>query len=219
MFQRGSTYVMSVAHGVKRVFGGSFTDFYEIHMATRNLFELGLYYEGGPPPDVADRINASFPNYLQKPLHRRIVVDIENEDRSVLCPSARHPWGRNESPVPTRETLDGLRRVGFRLNTGIDGSGFLLLAWSKAGGYYFGAHTTPLRSAFPDRVHWHPLTRNINRRRRREPADNRWEDQTQERRPDGALRAGGPAVRRWEFARRRRRDLCDWVSQRFAHSR
>ena len=43
---------------------------------------------------------------------------------------------------PARETLDGLSRVGFRLNTGIDGSGFILLAWSKAGGYYFGAIST-----------------------------------------------------------------------------
>ena len=84
---------MSVTHGVKRVFGGSFINFYEIHMATENLLELGLYYEGGPPPDVADRINASFPNYLQKPLHRRIVVDIANDDRSVVkvFPKARHP--------------------------------------------------------------------------------------------------------------------------------
>ncbi|KAF8261171.1 hypothetical protein EI94DRAFT_1746631 [Lactarius quietus] len=87
MFQRSSTYIMSVKHGVTAVFGG-------------------LYYEGGPPADVADRINASFPNYLQKPLHQRIVVDIAEKDR---------------------ETLDGLRRVGFRLNTGIDGSGFILL--------------------------------------------------------------------------------------------
>lgn len=90
MFQRGSTYVMSVTHGVKRVFGGLLIDFYEIHMTTENLFELGLYYEGGPPPDVADRINASFPNYLQKPLHRRIVVDIEKEDRFVVKVT-RHP--------------------------------------------------------------------------------------------------------------------------------
>lgn len=41
--------------------------------------------------------------------------------------------------MPSRETLEGLRRVGFRLNTGIDGTGFILLVWSKASGYYFGA--------------------------------------------------------------------------------
>lgn len=97
MYQRSSTYVMSVSDGVRLVFGG-------------------LYYEGGPSPDVADRLNASLPIYLQKPLHQRIVKDIADKDR---------------------ETLEGLRRVGFRLNTGIDGTGFLLLVWSKASGYYF----------------------------------------------------------------------------------
>ncbi|KAH8999821.1 FAD/NAD-P-binding domain-containing protein [Lactarius hatsudake] len=104
MFQRSSTYVMSVKHGVTGVFGG-------------------LFFEGGPPADVGDRINASFPNYLQKPLHQRIVVDIAEKDR---------------------ETLDGLRRVGFRLNTGIDGTGFILLAWTKASGYYFDVGASQL---------------------------------------------------------------------------
>jgi hypothetical protein len=95
----------------------------------------GLYYEGGPSPDVADRINASFPNYIQKPLHQRIVADIADKDRSVYEWLHRHHILRHHF----RETLDGLRRVGFRLNMGIDGSGFILLAWSKASGYYFGA--------------------------------------------------------------------------------
>ena len=40
-----------------------------------------------------------------------------------------------------RDILDGLQRVGFRLNYGLDGSGFLLLAWQRGGGYYLG---TPL---------------------------------------------------------------------------
>jgi hypothetical protein len=96
---------------------------------------IGLYYEGGPPPDVADRINASFPNYLQKPLHQRIVVDIAEKDRFVHWQSGFREFLKDVF----RETLDGLRRVGFRLNTGIDGTGFILLAWTKASGYYFGA--------------------------------------------------------------------------------
>ena len=49
-----------------------------------------------------------------------------------------------------RETLDGLRRVGFRLNTGIDGTGFILLVWVKASGYYFGTPITIHKSTFPD---------------------------------------------------------------------
>ena len=51
-------------------------------------------------------------------------------------------WIQTISEDVFRETLDGLRRVGFRLNTGIDGSGFILLAWTKASGYYFGATIT-----------------------------------------------------------------------------
>ena len=74
---------MSVKHGLTRVFGGSLDSFYKMRMETENMLELGLYYEGGPSPDVADLINASFPNYLQKPIHQRIVVDIANEDKSV----------------------------------------------------------------------------------------------------------------------------------------
>ena len=83
MFQRSSTYVMSVKNGIPRVFGSSFICFYAMDMATENILEIGLYFEGGPPPDVADQINASFPIYLQKPIHKRIVVDIANDDRSV----------------------------------------------------------------------------------------------------------------------------------------
>lgn len=44
---------------------------------------------------------------------------------------------------PSRETLDGLRRVGFRLNMGIDDTGILLLLWSKASGYYLGSNFHP----------------------------------------------------------------------------
>ena len=37
-----------------------------------------------------------------------------------------------------RELLDGLRGSGFRLNFGDDGSGFLMKAWERGGGYYLG---------------------------------------------------------------------------------
>ena len=71
-------------------------------------------------------------------MHQRIVVDIAEDDRSghecfqILLPLTDQ----------SRETLDGLRRVGFRLNTGIDGTGFILLVWSKASGFYFGEIST-----------------------------------------------------------------------------
>lgn len=38
----------------------------------------------------------------------------------------------------SREVLDGLRNRGFKLNEGILGTGFALLAWNNAGGYYLG---------------------------------------------------------------------------------
>jgi hypothetical protein len=39
-----------------------------------------------------------------------------------------------------RDLLDALHKRGFRTNQGIHGTGFGLLAWSKAGGYYLGTH-------------------------------------------------------------------------------
>src|SRR6267154_4001259 len=83
-------------------------------------------------------------------------------------PAVLHfPFSRNQS---TRETLDGLRRVGFRLNTGIDDTGFLLLVWTKASGYYFGAISTRCFSSC------HRTHRNAKNRCWRESDDNRWED-------------------------------------------
>jgi hypothetical protein len=37
-----------------------------------------------------------------------------------------------------RETLDGLRRVGFKMNRGHKDCGVLLSAFTTAGGYYLG---------------------------------------------------------------------------------
>jgi len=50
-----------------------------------------------------------------KELHKRVVVAQQEADK---------------------ELLDGLRSRGFGITTGEDGSGFLMLAWSRAGGYY-----------------------------------------------------------------------------------
>jgi hypothetical protein len=168
MFQRRSTYVMSVKHGIRRAFGGSLINFYEIHMATESV-ESGLYYEGGPPPDVADRINASFPNYLQKPLHRRLIVDIENDDRSVLKSifQTRH-FSRNRAyQRDTKRTSSsrfpsqhGHRRLGFPIARVEQGRRVLL--WCDI---FF--HT-----AFIMIGHGTHLIH----RRWREPADHRWED-------------------------------------------
>ena len=39
MYQRSSTYVMSVTEGVRLVFGGSIMKFYEMCMVTNNLLD------------------------------------------------------------------------------------------------------------------------------------------------------------------------------------
>ncbi|TFK35616.1 hypothetical protein BDQ12DRAFT_714647 [Crucibulum laeve] len=96
MFQRSSTYVMSTKHGLKILMGA-------------------LYSEDGPPTDIADRINASFPNLLNLGVSYRVTQKIAEADK---------------------ETLDGLRARGFRTNMGTKDAGFFLMVWGRAGGYY-----------------------------------------------------------------------------------
>ncbi|KIY68034.1 FAD/NAD(P)-binding domain-containing protein [Cylindrobasidium torrendii FP15055 ss-10] len=98
MYQRGSTYVIS-GRGIMRI--------------------LALYSEDGPPPDVADKMNASFPNALMEYVGPRQVLDVEETFDKPL--------------------LDGLRARGFKLNRGYkDSAGLLLQAWARGGGYYIG---------------------------------------------------------------------------------
>ncbi|KAF9270756.1 FAD/NAD(P)-binding domain-containing protein [Marasmius fiardii PR-910] len=97
MYQRGSTYIMSTKNGWKVIFEG-------------------LYTEDAPPVDLADRLNASFPNaLLHSGLAQRQCQAIAELDKEIL---------------------DGLTKCGFRTNFGIDDTGFGMLAWCKAGGYY-----------------------------------------------------------------------------------
>ncbi|KAF5371804.1 hypothetical protein D9758_003455 [Tetrapyrgos nigripes] len=88
-------------------------------MTTKNGWDVlmgGVYSEDGPPTHVADMLNASFPNaFMRNGLAQRQAAAIAELDKPIL---------------------DALKKVGFRLNMGIDGTGFGLLAWNKAGGYY-----------------------------------------------------------------------------------
>ncbi|KAF9078745.1 hypothetical protein BDP27DRAFT_1206778 [Rhodocollybia butyracea] len=80
-----------------------------------DILFANLYAEG-VPTDIADRVNASFPlGFMLHGFAERATSAIAERDK---------------------ELLDGLRQRGFKLNMGINGSGFGLLAWSKAGGYY-----------------------------------------------------------------------------------
>ena len=165
---------MSVKHGVTRVFGGSFVSFYEINVETEDRLKLGLYFEGGPPPDIADRINASFPNYLQKPLHQRIVEDIAKDDKSVhekfpdsSPPSKGSVRQRNAGRTPPRwfPAQHGRRRLWVPLARVGQGRWILLRC-----GFHGTAFLICHRTQIP------PPTVYAKHRCRREPADNRWED-------------------------------------------
>ncbi|CAA7260826.1 unnamed protein product [Cyclocybe aegerita] len=96
MFQRGSTYIMSTDKGWPVIF-------------------KSLYWEDGPPVDIADRITASFPHHMATGLSQRRTHYVAQLDKDLL---------------------DSLHKVGFRTNLGIHDTGFGLLAWNKAGGYY-----------------------------------------------------------------------------------
>ncbi|KAF9048817.1 hypothetical protein BJ165DRAFT_1462890 [Panaeolus papilionaceus] len=97
MVQRNSTYVMSTKNGIPALMGG-------------------LYAEGGPPTDLADKIAASFP---------------------FLFATATGYRGANIIADMDKDTLDGLKKVGFKVNGGFKGvSGLMLLVWTRAGGYY-----------------------------------------------------------------------------------
>uniref|UniRef100_A0A0W0FNY1 Flavin-containing monooxygenase n=1 Tax=Moniliophthora roreri TaxID=221103 RepID=A0A0W0FNY1_MONRR len=97
MYQRGSSYIMSTKNGWGVLFAG-------------------LYSQDAPPTDIADRLNASFPNhFMSSGMAQRAVKIIAELDKPIL---------------------DGLHKVGFRTNLGINGTGFGELAWSRAGGYY-----------------------------------------------------------------------------------
>ncbi|KAF7324570.1 Flavin-containing monooxygenase [Mycena kentingensis (nom. inval.)] len=98
LFQRSSTFVFSEKAAAERLM-------------------KPLYWEGGPPTDVADRLAASFPMFGFVDFYRRARVAMEEDDK---------------------ELHKGLRRVGFRLNKGVADAGVLLTAFTGdgPGGFY-----------------------------------------------------------------------------------
>ncbi|BEI85735.1 hypothetical protein CcaverHIS002_0600220 [Cutaneotrichosporon cavernicola] len=85
------------------------------------LLDSGLFTEDGlenMSVETADRIADSFPKQVGKLFHQRIVKHLAVEDKEIL---------------------DGLKAAGFKTYPGPDGSGWLFLAYERAGGYYFTA--------------------------------------------------------------------------------
>ncbi|PPR00870.1 hypothetical protein CVT24_000321 [Panaeolus cyanescens] len=115
--QRGSssTYIMTCRNAWNVIFKGVFC---EPSPATPNSPAITP-----PPTDLGDRINASFPHFMATELNRRRAKEIAELDKDIL---------------------DGLKKVGFKMNMGIHGTGFGLLAWTRAGGYYFDTGASQL---------------------------------------------------------------------------
>lgn len=79
----------------------------------------GLYVEEElerQPIEVLDRITDSLPKQVGKYFHQRGVKHLAEADKEIL---------------------DGLKKAGFKTWPGPDGTGWLHLAYEKAGGYYF----------------------------------------------------------------------------------
>ncbi|PFH45798.1 hypothetical protein AMATHDRAFT_71076 [Amanita thiersii Skay4041] len=113
-----------VNHGVDvTMFQRSSTYIMSTKHGMRILME-GLYEEtGSPPTHIADLINLSLTNNFMLGYAYRQRIRISEADK---------------------ETLDGLKRVGFKLNDGYKDAGFYLLAWTRAGGYYLDTGASQL---------------------------------------------------------------------------
>jgi hypothetical protein len=93
--------------------------------AKTGLFMLheGLYDEGGPPTDDADIFGQSLPIPVQFALN----VD-----------------GTKRIAEAEKESLDGLRKIGFKIDFGHDGSGIYRKYVTRGGGYYIDVGASQL---------------------------------------------------------------------------
>ncbi len=83
----------------------------------------GLYEENGPPVDDADLFFMSMPNPVLKRLH---------QDATVLTKQKDH------------ETLTGLKKAGFKDDSGPDDAGFFMKYFQRGGGYYIDVGASKL---------------------------------------------------------------------------
>lgn len=83
----------------------------------------GIYYGDGPPREDRDLINTSFPLPVMRQAHKLLTARCRELDASLL---------------------EGLERVGFRLEFGEDGTGWPLKYRTRGGGYYFNVGCSEL---------------------------------------------------------------------------
>lgn len=115
-----------------------------VPFAARFILSLeALYSEGSPPIEIADRLFHSMPHILLVNGMAQRATKAVVEDYKYVNTLA---WIDSSMTLTFfRETLDKLKDVGFKLNNGINDTGFLLLLKEKGGGHYFG-ETHTLRS-------------------------------------------------------------------------
>lgn len=80
-------------------------------------------YSEGPPPEDVDLITAAIPY-------------------QVLCET--YQWLTNRTCELDKDLLDGLRRVGFKLDFGPDNTGFHMMYLRQGGGYYINVGCSEL---------------------------------------------------------------------------
>jgi putative flavoprotein involved in K+ transport len=80
-------------------------------------------YDEGPPLEDCDLITVSFPLELAKKSHTRMTAQTKHLDRKLL---------------------DGLERIGFKLDFGDDGTGWQFKYLTRGGGYYFNVGCSDL---------------------------------------------------------------------------
>jgi putative flavoprotein involved in K+ transport len=96
---------------------------YVVSVAGSGIAMAGLYDETGPPTEVADLIGASFPFKAVPEMHQATTAAMAEFDKEIL---------------------EALKRAGFLLSSGIDGTGALQLFLQKGGGYYINVGASEL---------------------------------------------------------------------------
>ncbi|KAG8220291.1 FAD/NAD(P)-binding domain-containing protein [Butyriboletus roseoflavus] len=97
---------------------------YVMTSAAKHAMSAGVYCENGSPLEVADCLNASYPNLIMAgEFGQRLTATLAQMDQ---------------------DTLDGLDGAGFQRSMGINDTGLILLAWQRAGGYYIDSGASKL---------------------------------------------------------------------------
>jgi hypothetical protein len=168
---------MSAKHGFRFIAQGM-QHCQDVVKTNNAIFMSGIYSEDGPPTDVADRINASFPFlFFVSGIAQRKTKQIAEADKSVL--NYIDGFDSYDMIFSNRELLDGLRKRGFSINMGTDGTGILPQVFDRPGGYYIGIEMSCSLAVAPQR----PqdclsifLLTSSDLRRWCQPAYYRWED-------------------------------------------